>query len=133
MYNLIQFQKKNKKKKKTFNCLVRTFTILKGSYIFLATFQAFFLFLPTKELPQLKSTPLTEACITHYTSNRAKISCHNMRAFRQCRRIWSFVSSFALYILHLLGILNPLFQSWSRVNILSQVSSQAKKLALTRA
>ena len=43
-----------------------------------ATFLAFFLFLPRKEPPQLKSNPLTEGCITHCTPNKAKISCHKM-------------------------------------------------------
>ena len=48
-----------------------------------ATFQAFFLFLPIKKPPQLKSNPHTEECIIHCTQNKAKISCHIICAFRQ--------------------------------------------------
>ncbi|KAJ9675154.1 hypothetical protein PVL29_024202 [Vitis rotundifolia] len=42
----------------------------------------FFLFLPTKKPSQLKSNHFTEEFITHCTSNKAKINCHKMRAFK---------------------------------------------------
>ena len=63
-----------------------------------AAFQAFYLFLPTGKPPQLKRKPLTEGCITHCTPNKAKISCHKIRAFGQWRRIWTLVSSSSLHM-----------------------------------
>ena len=97
-----------------------------------AAFQVFFLFLPTKEPPQLKSVRLTEECIIHCMSKRAKINCHNMQAFKQWRRIRYPISSFALLKQHLLGILQPLFLSRSWVKNFAQDAFQAKKTSSCR-
>ena len=58
-----------------------------------AAFRAFFLLLPTKDLCQLRRTSLTEQLNTDWIPKCARINCHNKRAFEQCMRIWSLVSS----------------------------------------
>ena len=111
IYNLTQFQ--NRYKKKLFKEWSKHSQLSKA-LLFLslqidqkrhngATFQAFFLFLPIGKPPQLKSKPLTEEWITYWTLNKAKISCHNIRAFGQWRRIWTL---FMLLHALLLSVVN---------------------------
>ena len=68
-----------------------------------ATFQAFFLFLPTRTPFQLKTPPPpppppTEECITHCMWKRAQTSWHIVLAFGQCKSKWSPISSSALHM-----------------------------------
>lgn len=79
--------------KRLFNCLIRFHGVLKKALLFLSFYKvqnkhkgvalhAFFLFFPTKDPCQLRSTSLIEG-ITHRTSNKAKINYHSMTVLEQ--------------------------------------------------
>lgn len=76
-----------------FNCLIRFHGVFKKALLFLSFYKvhnkhkgvalhAFFLFFPTKDPCQLRSTSLIEG-ITHQTSNKAKINYHSMTVLEQ--------------------------------------------------
>ena len=91
-----------------------------------AALHTFFLFFPTKDPCQIRRTSLIMKDITHWTSKRAKIRCHNKVTFGQWSRIWLANSSSPLYKKHLLGRRQPLLYSWSKVRIFSKLLPKQK-------
>ena len=69
-----------------------------------ATFQTFFLFLPTKEPPQLKSTPLTKECITLYIKKRKNQLLQNA-SFRIVKK--NMITCFFFCFAHIAPVRHP--------------------------
>ena len=90
-----------------FECFIYFFSVLKRSFVSFhmvknrlkgATFQAFFLLLPTKDPCQLRSAFFSEECITHSIPNRGENQLSQDYCFRAVKQDMVKLSSSSSHI-----------------------------------